>query len=317
MGCVSAVHAQPSEPVVKTRSTLQEGGFQKSYWDENPDLHKDSSSVSTALDSNEASSNEASSTSLSLAGEPLGREEQESDSDEVRQLLSLVEGTNRLSHLSTFAKAYCSRDFCGRLLQKYGGDVRKSAAMLETALVWRQQHERLLTLREFKEASDVRVIGSDGAGRPILYQCARNQLLSNGQGLDQYVVRMLQAIDVMPAGVSTMSHIWDLHGLKIMLNLNPAAVLAFLRVLEAYFAERMHQLLIVDFPSSAQFIVDAVWPLVPESTRKKVAFLRADAALLRLEASCGADVFGRIRAVMRENRDPQLSLEQRRRAWSQ
>jgi hypothetical protein len=235
----------------------------------------------------------------------------------VRQLLSLVEGSNRLAHLNTFAKAYCSRDFCDRLLHKYNGDLQKSAAMLETALIWRQQHERLLTLREFKEATDLRIIGNDGEGRPILYQCARNQLLPNSQGLDQYVVRMLQAIDVMPAGVSTMIHIWDIHGMKIMLNLNPAAIMSLLRVLEAYFAERMHQLFVIDAPRSAQFLIDAVWPLVPERTRQKVAFLDADAALPRLEASCGADVFSRIRTAMHDNRDPQLSLEQRRRAWSQ
>lgn len=300
MGCVSTVHVQPSESHIATSHERLETCSQKPYNNGNLDSHKHiSGSIAR-------SSSRISSTSRFLAGSSLVQEEQESDSDELRQLLSLVEGKNRLAHLNTFAKAYCSREFCGRLLQKYSGDLQKSAAMLETALIWRQQHERLLTLREFKEATDLRIIGNDSARRPILYQCARNQLLPNSQGLDQYVVRMLQAIDTMPDGVSTMTHVWDLHGLKIMLNLNPAAVLALLRVLEAYFAERMHQLLVVDAPRSAQFLIDAVWPLVPERTRQKVAFLSADAALLRLEASCEAGVFSRIRAAMQENRDPRL-----------
>jgi len=309
---ISSVQVQPSERVIETRSTCLEAGFEKPCCTGNLDLHKHSVAASTAL-----SSSRVSSTSLLLASNPRVREEQENYSEEVRHLLSLVEGENCLAHMSTFAKAYCSRDFCGRLLHKYRGDVQKSAAMLERALTWRQQHERLLTLREFKEASDLRIIGSDSAGRPILYQCARNQLLPNSQGLDQYVVCMLQAIDAMPAAVSTMTHIWDMHGLRIMLNLNPAAVLALLRVLEAYFAERMHQLLVVDAPRAAQFLVDAVWPMVPESTRQKVAFLSADAVLLRLEAGCGADVFGHIQMVVRENRDSRVGLEQRRRTWSQ
>jgi len=128
---------------------------------------------------------------------------------------------------------------------------------------------------------------------------------------------MLQAIEVMPAWVSTMTHIWDMHGPRIALNMNPAAILALMRVLEAYFAERTHQVIVVDAPRSAQFLVNAVWPHVPERTRQKVVFLNADAALLRLEASCGTDVFSRIRTVVHENRDPRLSLEQRRHAWSQ
>jgi len=308
MGCIM----QPSGSIVQTRSTCPEGGFQNPYCDDNLDLHKHSIAAGTAL-----SNSRASSTSLHLAGGSLVQEEQENDSNEVRQLLFLVEDKNRLAHLSTFAKAYCSRDFGGRLLHMYRGNMQKSAAMLEKALFWRQQHERLLTLREFKEATDLRIIGSDSAGRPILYQCARNQLLPNSQGLDQYVVRMLPAIEIMPAGVSTMTHIWDMHGLRIMLNLNAAAILALLHVLEAYFAEGTHQLSVVDAPLSAQFLVDAVWPLVPEDTRQKVAFLNADAALPRLEASCGADVFSRIRTAMHENRDPQPSLEQRRGSWSQ
>jgi len=309
---INSVQVQPSESVIETRSTCLEAGFEKPCCTGNLDLHKHSVAASTAL-----SSSRVSSTSLLLASNPRVREEQENYSEEVRHLLSLVEGENCLAHMSTFAKAYCSRDFCGRILHKYRGDVQKSAAMLERALAWRQQHERLLTLREFKEASDLRIVGSDSAGRPILYHCARNQLLPNSQGLDQYVVRMLEAIDVMPAEVSTMTHIWDMHGLRVMLNLNPVAVLAFLRVLEAYFAEQMHQLFVVDAPRAAQFIVDAVWPFVPESTRQKVVFLSADAALLQLEASCGADVFSRIRTAVHENRDPRLNLEQRRRAWSQ
>lgn len=322
MGCVSAVHARPSESVIKTSSTPPGGSFQKPHWDKKPDLDKldlqnpdISASASTALSS--TVDIDTASISLSLTTGSLVQEEQESDSDEMRQLLSLVEGTNRLAHLSTFAKEYCSRDFCGRLLRKCKGDVQKSAAMLEKALIWRQQHERLLTLREFKEAGDMRIIGSDKEGRPIIYQCARNQLLPGSQGFDQYVVRMLQAVDVMPAGVSTMTHIWDVHGMRIMLNLNPAAILALLRVFEAYFAERMHQLIVVDRPRSAQFLIDAVWPRLPESTRQKVVFLNFDATLLRLEESCRSDVFDRIRTVMHENRNPKLDLEHRRRAWSQ
>merc|ERR550532_2792606 len=91
MGCISAVHRQqPSGSIVQTRSPCSEGGFQRSCCHNNLDLHNHSIAAGTA-----PSSSRDSSTSVHLAAGPLVQEEREDDSDEVRQLLSLVEGKNR------------------------------------------------------------------------------------------------------------------------------------------------------------------------------------------------------------------------------
>eukprot|EP00415_Alexandrium_ostenfeldii_P003371 UN3371 len=128
---------------------------------------------------------------------------------------------------------------------------------------------------------------------------------------------MVQAIDMMPPGVSTMTHIWDMHGMRMLLNLNPNAVLQLLSVLEGYFAERMHELIIVDVPQVAQFLVEAIWPAVPERTRKKVFFLSAKDALLHLKESCAPALTAQIGALVERNRDPACSLEERRNDWKQ
>uniref|UniRef100_A0A7S2NIF9 CRAL-TRIO domain-containing protein n=1 Tax=Alexandrium andersonii TaxID=327968 RepID=A0A7S2NIF9_9DINO len=239
------------------------------------------------------------------------------DSAKVDALLRLAQPEQRLGALSDFAKAFCTESICLRLLCKYDGDFERSAAKLETVLRWRERNEELLTSQNFQEASDLRVVGFDLQGHPVLYQCARNQLLPNSKGLDQYVVRMLQAIDMMPPGVSTMTHVWDMHGMRLMMNLNPRAVLQLLNVLEGYFVERMHELLVVDAPQAAHFLVEAIWPMVSERTRKKVFFLSAKDALSHLQKTCASPFAMQMGALVELNRNPSCTLEERRRGWTQ
>merc|ERR1712151_774133 len=96
--------------------------------------------------------------------------------------------------------------------------------------------------------------------------------------LDHQTVAMLRAIDNMPPGVETATHIWDLHGMQMRLNLNPVPLVAMLKAAEGYFAERMHVLIIIDMPRWAGFLKDAVWPLVPEKTKAKVKFMSREEA---------------------------------------
>jgi hypothetical protein len=235
--------------------------------------------------------------------------------EQIRELMSLLEPGMPLGDLSDFAKAYGDEAFCRRLLGKYPGNAQKCAEKLRQALVWREQHRVLLTTRACPQGGDYRVIGADWEQRPVLYMCMRNQLLPLGQCVDFMVVAMLRAVDNMPAGVETATHIWDLHGMMLRLNWNPAPLVAILKMAEGYFAERMHQLIIIDMPKMAGFLKDAVWPLLPEKTAAKVKFLTAAEAQAFVGESCPADVSGRIHSSMDQNRDSRVSLEERKRSW--
>jgi hypothetical protein len=220
-----------------------------------------------------------------------------------------------LGHLSDFAKAYGDAEFCGRLLNKYPDNVPKCADKLKQALIWREQNKVLLTTRKCQQAGDYRVIGEDLGQRPVLYMCMRNQLLPLGQCVDFMVVAMLLGIDNMPAGIESATHIWDLHGLMLRLNWNPAPLITILKAAEGYFAERMHQLIIIDMPKVAGFLKDAVWPLVPEGTKAKIRFMSAEEARTALGAEVPEKVANRIRVSMAQNRDSTVSLEERKRSW--
>merc|ERR1719198_2239773 len=145
-------------------------------------------------------------------------------------------------------------------------------------------------------------MGLDTKGRPVLYQCARNQLLSGAVLVEQYVVRMLQAVDMMPPGVETMAHIWDMHGMMIWMNLNPAPVLQLLSVFESYFTGRMHELIVVGLPRAVIFLKDAIWPLVPERTKQKIRFLTYEEVKMAVHDFCEESVAAHIVAAMALNR---------------
>merc|ERR1712216_722789 len=137
-------------------------------------------------------------------------------------LMALREMGQPLWGLSDFAKEYGDAAFCRRLLTKYRGNVQQSAEKYKQALLWREAKKEVIITRRFAIGGDYRVIGADLRKRPIMYACMKNQLLPGAEALDQTVVCMLQALDNMPAGVQTATHIWDLHGMSLRMNLNPA-----------------------------------------------------------------------------------------------
>jgi len=218
--------------------------------------------------------------------------------------------------LSDFAKEYGDEAFCRRLLRKYEGNVAKAAEKFKYSLNWREQNQELLSKREFVHGSDERVVGADLDGRPMLYCCLKNQMLSGSQCLDQKVVAKLQAIDNMPPGVETAIHIWDLHGMRFRVSdLNPSPLIKMAQSLEGYFAERLQELIIIEMPRMSLTLKDAIWPLLPEKTRNKVRFMTAEQAKEYLSGRCDQEVSSRVAAIMEQNRDSRISLEDRKRSW--
>jgi len=234
----------------------------------------------------------------------------------VAQLRALVAPGQPLAGMSSFAKAYCDEAFCRRLLRKHNNNVQRCSAKLKEALQWREKHRELILTRSCVIGSDERVIGADLHRRPVLYLCLKNQMLASAKCIDQKVVTMMQAIDNMPAGVEKTVHIWDLHGQQFrMSDLNPAPLIDMMKCLETYFVERLHELVIIGMSRMATCIKDAVWPVVPESTRRKIKFMSPEDAKTYLQRACDEEVCGRIVAAMEQNRDSRVTLDERKKGW--
>jgi len=231
----------------------------------------------------------------------------------IRELMALRDGRGPAADLSDFAKEYGDEAFCRRLLRKYDGDMRRCTCQYTAALRWRERNRELLSTRRFKLSTDVRVIGADRQQRSVVYTCLKNMV--HPMFLDQAFVTMLQAIDNLPRGVEKTVHIWDCHGMKLRMSLDPTPTARWMQAQECYFAERLHELIIIDMPPVAAFIKRVVWPLVPEKTRRKVRFISVDEARLHIQTECDEATAQRVCHAIAENRDESVSFEERLQSW--
>jgi len=233
--------------------------------------------------------------------------------EKIRDLMALREGDGPAADLSDFAKDYGDEAFCRRLLRKYDGDMRRCTCQYTAALRWRERNRELLSTRKFELSGDCRVIGADRQQRSVLYMCLQNQL--HPVLLDQGLVSMLQAIDNLPQGVEKTVHIWDLHGMRLRMNLDPTPTARWLQAQECHFAERLHELIIIDMPLIAAFIKKAVWPLIPEKTQRKIRFMPVKEARLHIQKECDEATAQRVCQAIAENRDESMSFEERLQTW--
>jgi len=247
-----------------------------------------------------------------ISTEGISKEDQEV----VDHLLALVEPGNRLGQMSEFAKAYATPDFAERIVRKHRS-LKKCEKKFEQALQWRQENQELLVERKFTLGGDERVIGHDLEGRPVIYMCLKNQMQSGQRCLDQKVVTMVQAIETMRPGVEKTVHIWDLHGQQFYAaDLSPTPLIRMMHSQDTYFAERLHEVVIVGMPKMAAALKDIVWPMVPERLKAKIRFFSPEQAMEYVQAGCPEEDAERILEAMKDNRDPNLTLAERKQRWT-
>jgi len=158
-----------------------------------------------------------------------------------------------------------------RMLVATEGDDELAVKKLKDAALWRVNTLTGWISDEAKRAPlECRVIALGEKKRPMLYCCAVHQ--RSGDTPRQWACAWEQALQ-SAAAMSQFDFIIDGHGFQPMLNLNPAPFLQVAGALDSYFAERVHQIFVVDFPSAARFIWNAIQPLLPPKTRQKVNFV--------------------------------------------
>jgi hypothetical protein len=72
-----------------------------------------------------------------------------------------------------------------------------------------------------------------------------------------------------------MSFFVDASGFQLFLNLDLRPLLQMAKASDNYFAERVYKVYVIDMPSIAAFVANAVLPLLPPKTRTKVNFVRS------------------------------------------
>merc|ERR1712048_775618 len=92
------------------------------------------------------------------------------------------------------------------------------------------------------------------------------------------------------------------HGYRMSDNLNPAPMLAMMRMVNQASRDGLRMALVVDAPASFKFLWRAARPLLNEKTRGKIRFVSREEAYELLVALNGPEAAGVVDRVMRLNR---------------
>jgi len=179
-----------------------------------------------------------------------------------------------------------------RLLVGAEGDSKLARRRLTEAVRWRRD-----TLQPWldekacqEQEQELRLIAFGQQGRPMLYLCSAHQ--QPEEGAPELATLLDGAISQSPDPLVQIDIVFDTHGFHRGL-LGRAGVTPYIRLapaFEAYFAERVHRVVLVDMPG----IVSAFWRLVrpslPPKTRSKVVLAyRNNSASMEQILSLSAD----------------------------
>jgi len=200
-----------------------------------------------------------------------------------------------------------------RMLKANIGDAKKAVRMFVQAMEMRSQHAQLLREMRCEEAkADIRIMGQDLEGHPVVYMCARNQTAPLGCIRDQLVVTM-EAACKLAGDMGTVAFVVDMHGLQPHLNMDFKAMKDLGDLLGTVYAERICRITIVDFSRAAQAIWWAMKPMLKPATKEKFAFVSQAQGKQLCEEHLDPELCSVICRTFEVNRDPSTTDEVRAR----
>lgn len=157
-----------------------------------------------------------------------------------------------------------------RLLVATEGDVPLARDKLKQAVNWRQS-----TLDGWLAVDgprEMRVIGYGKDQRPLCYHCAVHQ--HRGDMVpSHWTCCWHKAITEAQDPFIQVDVVLDCVGFQLGLNLSIAPYLNLATCLDSFFAERIHCLIILDFPIIAGFLWRLAKPVCPPKTYEKIKFI--------------------------------------------
>lgn len=200
-----------------------------------------------------------------------------------------------------------------RMLKANFGDEQKALEMLIQAIEIRIRNRQLFTSMSCKVFSDIRIIGKDVSDQPTVYLSAQTQ--SDGQvplrDLRDQIVLAFEAGCRLTTEEGKVIFLADMHGLSPLLNSDLSVLKDLAETMGTIYAERIGQIIVVDFARSAQFVWYLLRPLLTEKTRKKLCFVSASEAKRMCKSQFSRDMYERICSSMAVNRDPACTPEHR------
>eukprot|EP00928_Gymnodinium_smaydae_P053758 TRINITY_DN37684_c0_g1_i1.p1 TRINITY_DN37684_c0_g1~~TRINITY_DN37684_c0_g1_i1.p1 ORF type:complete len:344 (+),score=23.03 TRINITY_DN37684_c0_g1_i1:65-1096(+) len=160
-----------------------------------------------------------------------------------------------------------------RMLVATEGDAPKAVAKLKEAAKWRMKtlNAWLAIEADNLRTAETRVVAIGHQMRPLVYSGCVNQ--RRGEEAGRILACVWDAALNEAGPMAQLDYVLDAHGYQPLLNLNVMPYLNLARSLDSYFAERFHQIVILDMPKVLVWLIQAILPLMPAKTRNKVLFV--------------------------------------------
>jgi len=157
-----------------------------------------------------------------------------------------------------------------RLLVATEGDVALARSKLAHAVQWKRG-----TLNSWLAADnerEVRVIARGHQQRPLCYHCAAHQQWGDVLAAN-WACCFDKAISSSRDPLAQVDLIVDCTGFSLRMNMSISGWLKLAPSMDSFFAERIHRVIVLDFPGIAEFLWAGIRPLLAPKTANKVIFV--------------------------------------------
>jgi hypothetical protein len=233
---------------------------------------------------------------------------EEADAADLRATVDIAEQLLPGGVMTPWQRRFCDCQTVRRYLHGRNGDPAAAAEIFAQALRWREEYQEVLSgAREPKWQTDLRVLARGEAGYPIIYGCFRFNVPAT-RATTQHIIEHMAAVMEAAAlaarrrGASGADTIMDCHGYRMADNMNPAPLLALMRMANQPYRDGLRTAIVVDAPASFQVLWRAAKPLLSEKTKRKIRFLSREEAVKLLVTLNGPRAAQAVDRVMRLNR---------------
>jgi hypothetical protein len=202
-------------------------------------------------------------------------------------------------------------DTIRRMLRAMDDDEAESIQLLLGAIECRVRNRDMLLSMTCEVTCDVRVIGRDIGQRPTLYMCARNQHGTLKDIIPQVFLAFEAATQICGLADGQFVFIVDMYGLAASKNMDLAALKELSRTFGTVFADRMSNILVVDFSWFAQAFWSVVKPFLSVRTQGKINFVDEAQAREIAKKRLAPPTCTRLFSSFTINRDTSSSEEER------
>eukprot|EP00929_Paragymnodinium_shiwhaense_P016035 TRINITY_DN12416_c0_g1_i1.p1 TRINITY_DN12416_c0_g1~~TRINITY_DN12416_c0_g1_i1.p1 ORF type:complete len:442 (-),score=54.95 TRINITY_DN12416_c0_g1_i1:137-1339(-) len=177
--------------------------------------------------------------------------------------------------LQSNAAAWISEADAQRLLVATEGDAQLARTKLKQAVSWKEG-----TFDAWLEADaerEMRLVAWGHGGRPMVYHCAVHQQKGDILAAN-WACCWHKSVQMASDPCSQIDIVLDCTGFQPWLNLTVTPYFKLAPSMDSFFAERIHRMIIIDFPRIAGFLWSGTKALLPPKTRQKVHFIHTSDA---------------------------------------